>query len=229
VEFGEILIFLGKGFLVTVRHGPASDLHEVRREVESDPDRLKRGPGAVLHAIVDRVVDDYAPAIEGLRVDVEEVESDVFSPDRKSPAQRIYALKREVLEFTRATAPLLDPLDRLAEGRYDLVHEDGDHYFRDVSDHLKRANDQLESFRDLLTSVLSANLTQVTVQQNEDVRKISAAVALIAVPTMIAGIYGMNFDHMPELGWQYGYPLALGLMVVVCGALYRYFKRVGWL
>ena len=229
VEFGEILIFLGKGFLVTVRHGPASDLHDVRRHLENDPERLTGGPGAVLHAIVDRVVDDYVPALEGLRVDVEQVESDVFSTERGSAAQRIYALKREVLEFTRATAPLVDPIDRLAEGRYDLVHEEGRHYFRDVSDHLKRVSDQLESFSDLLTSVLSANLTQVTVQQNEDVRKISAAVAIIAVPTMIAGIYGMNFDHMPELGWQYGYPMALGIMVVICGALYRYFKRAGWL
>jgi len=229
VEFGEILIFLGEGFVVTVRHGPASDLHEVRRQVESEPERLKRGPGAVLHAILDRVVDDYVPALEGLREDVEEVESEVFAPERKSSAQRIYALKREVLEFTRATAPLVDPIDRLAEGRYALVHDDSRHYFRDVSDHLKRVNDQLESFSDLLTSVLSANLTQVTVQQNEDVRKISAAVAIIAVPTMIAGIYGMNFEHMPELGWQYGYPMALGIMAVVCLALYRYFKRVGWL
>ncbi len=229
VEFGEILVFLGKGFVVTVRHGPASDLHDVRQQVESDPDRLRRGPGAVLYEIVDRVVDDYVPALEGLRVDVEEVESDVFSPDRRSSAQRIYELKREVLEFSRATAPLIDPIDRLAEGRYEIVHEDGQHYFRDVGDHLRRVNDQLESFSDLLTSVLSANLTQVTVQQNEDVRKISAAVALIAVPTMIAGIYGMNFDHMPELGWQYGYPMVLAFMVVVCGVMYRYFKRAGWL
>ncbi len=229
VEFGEILVFLGKGFVVTVRHGPASDLHEVRQQVESEPERLKGGPGAVLYAIVDRVVDDYVPAIEGLRVDIEQVESEVFSPEGKSSAQRIYALKREVLEFTRATSPLVDPIDRLAEGRYGLVHEEGRHYFRDVSDHLKRVNDQLESFSDLLTSVLSANLTQVTVQQNEDVRKISAAVAIIAVPTMIAGIYGMNFEHMPELGWEGGYPLVLGFMAVVCLALYRYFKRAGWL
>ncbi len=229
VEFGEILIFLGKGFVVTVRHGPASDLHEVRRQVESDPERLKGGPGSVLHAILDRVVDDYIPAIEGLRVDVEEVESEVFSPERNSAAQRIYALKREVLEFTRATAPLVEPVDRLAEGRYDLIHEEDRHYFRDVSDHLKRVHDSLEGFSDLLTSVLSANLTQVTVRQNEDVRKISAAVAIIAVPTMIAGIYGMNFEHMPELGWQYGYPMALALMACVCLALYRYFKRAGWL
>ena len=229
VEFGEILIFLGRGFVVTVRHGPASDLHDVRRQVESDPERLVRGPGAVLHAILDRVVDDYIPAMEGLRTDVEEVENDVFSPERRSSVQRIYALKREVLEFTRATAPLLEPVDRLAEGRYDPIHEEGREYFRDVADHLHRVNDQLEGFRDLLTSVLTANLTQVTVQQNEDVRKISAAVAIIAVPTMIAGIYGMNFQHMPELEWQYGYPMALAFMVVICTALYRYFKRVGWL
>ena len=229
VEFGEILIFLGKGFVVTVRHGKATDLQGVRQSVERDPERLKGGPGAVLHAIIDRVVDDYVPALEGLRVDIEQVESDVFSAERRSSARRIYALKREVLEFTRATAPLVEPIDRLAEGRYDVIHEEGRHYFRDVADHLKRVNDQLESFRDLLTSVLSANLTQVTVQQNEDVRKISAAVAIIAVPTMIAGIYGMNFQHMPELGWRYGYPLALGFMAVVCLALFRYFKRVGWL
>lgn len=229
VEFGEILIFLGKGFVVTVRHGSASDLHDVRCDVESDPERLRKGPGAVLHAIVDRVVDDYAPAIEGLRVDVEEVESEVFSPDRKSSAQRIYALKREVLEFTRATAPLVEPIDRLADGRYHVVHEEAGHYFRDVGDHLRRVNDSLDSFSDLLTSVLSANLTQVTVRQNEDVRKISAVVAIIAVPTMIAGIYGMNFEHMPELDWRYGYPLALGVMAAICLALYGYFKRVGWL
>ena len=229
VDFGEILVFLGDGFIITVRHGEATALHDVRESVEGNPELLQHGPGAVLHAIVDRVVDDYVPALEGLRVDIEEVENDVFSPERRSSAQRIYFLKREVLQFTRATAPLVDPVNRLAQGRYDQVHEKVHPYFRDVDDHLVRVHEQLEAFSDLLTSVLSANLTQVTVQQNEDVRKISAAVALIAVPTMIAGIYGMNFDHMPELGWQYGYPLVVGVMVTVCGALYGYFKRAGWL
>ena len=175
------------------------------------------------------MVDDYIPAIEGLRVDIEEVENEVFSTERRSAAQRIYLLKREVLEFTRATAPLVDPVSRLAEGRYEHVHETVNPYFRDVNDHLVRVHEQLESFSDLLTSVLSANLSQVTVQQNEDVRKISAVVAIIAVPTMIAGIYGMNFEHMPELGWQYGYPLVVGVMVAVCAGLYGYFKRAGWL
>jgi len=229
VDFGEILVFLGDGFIITVRHGEATALHDVRESVEGNPELLQHGPGAVLHAIVDRVVDDYVPALEGLRIDIEEVESDVFSPERRSSAQRIYFLKREVLQFTRATAPLVDAVNRLAQGRYDHVHEKVHPYFRDVDDHLVRVHEQLEAFSDLLTSVLSANLTQVTVQQNEDVRKISAAVALIAVPTMIAGIYGMNFDHMPELGWQYGYPLVVGVMVTVCGALYGYFKRAGWL
>ena len=229
VEFGEILVFLGDGYVITVRHGEATALHDVRLNVESNPELLKCGPGAVLHAIVDRVVDDYIPAIEGLRVDIEEVENEVFSTERRSAAQRIYLLKREVLEFTRATAPLVDPVSRLAEGRYGHVHETVHPYFRDVNDHLVRVHEQLESFSDLLTSVLSANLSQVTVQQNEDVRKISAVVAIIAVPTMIAGIYGMNFNHMPELQWQYGYPLVVGVMLAVCVGLFGYFKRAGWL
>ena len=229
VEIGEILVFLGDGFIITVRHGEATALHGVRENVEGNPDLLRHGPGAVLHAIVDRVVDDYLPALEGLRVDIEEVENDVFSTQRRSAAQRIYFLKREVLQFTRATAPLVDPVSRLAEGRYPHVHEKVHPYFRDVNDHLVRVHEQLESFSDLLTSVLSANLSQVTVQQNEDVRKISAVVAIIAVPTMIAGIYGMNFDHMPELGWQYGYPLVLAVMLSVCAGVYAYFKRAGWL
>ena len=229
IDFGEILVFVGDGFIITVRHGETTALHEVRENVERSPELLKHGPGAVLHAIVDRVVDDYAPAIECLRVDIEEVETDVFSPERGSSAQRIYLLKREVLEFARATAPLVEPVNRLARGGYAQVHGEVHAYFRDVSDHLVRVDEQLEAFSDLLTSVLTANLSQVTVQQNEDVRKISAAVALIAVPTMIAGVYGMNFEHMPELGWQYGYPLVVGLMLAVCFTLYRYFKRAGWL
>ena len=228
VEFGEILIFLGSGFIITVRHG-TTDLHDVREQLERRPELLGRGPSAALHAIVDRVVDDYAPALAGLEDDVEEVETDVFSPGRESPVRRIFALKREVLEFIRATAPLVEPIDRLARGVYEQIHPEVRTYFRDVGDHLVRVHEQLEGLRDLLTSVLTANLTQVSVQQNEDVRKISAVVAIIAVPTMIAGIYGMNFEHMPELKWNFGYPLVLAVMAVICLGLYRYFKRAGWL
>jgi magnesium transporter len=229
VKLGEILIFLGHDFVITVRHGEASELKDVRYRLEHDPDLLAHGPGAVLHAILDKVVDDYGPAIAGLGEDIDEIENQVFSGERANPAERIYRLKREVLEFTHAAGPLVDPIDRLAKGHYDLIHPEVRTYFRDVNDHLLRVHEQLENFRDLLTSVLSANLAQVTVRQNEDVRRISAIVAIIAVPTAIAGIYGMNFEHMPELGWTFGYPLVLAVMATICFGLYRYFKHVGWL
>jgi len=229
VRLGEILIFLGRDYIISVRHGEASELHGVRQRLEHDPDLLRHGPGAVLHAIMDRVVDDYGPAIAGLGEDIDQIENQVFSGERQNPAERIYKLKREVLELSRAAGPLVEPVDRLAPGHYDMIHPEVRTYFRDVNDHLLRAHEQLESYRDLLNSVLSANLAQVTVRQNEDVRKISAIVAIVAVPTMIAGIYGMNFEHMPELGWTFGYPLVLGVMAAICFALYRYFKRVGWL
>ena len=201
----------------------------MRESLERQPELLRHGPGAVLHAIVDRVVDDYLPALAGLGEDIDEIEDEVFSSNRSNPAERIYKLKRETLEFNKATGPLVEPVDRLAKGHYDLIHPEVRAYFRDVNDHLIRIHEQLESYRDLLTSVLEANLAQVTVRQNQDVRTISAFVAILAVPTMVAAIYGMNFEHMPELRWTFGYPLVLGVMVVVCFGLYRYFKKVGWL
>jgi magnesium transporter len=229
VEFGEILVFVAEGFVVTVRHGEASELRGVRRQVEQRPDMLRCGPGAVLHAIVDRVVDDYQPVLAGLEDDIEEVEQEVFSPDRTNPAKRIYELSREVIEFHRATSPLVEPLRQLAEGRHEVVHPAIREYFRDVYDHSLRANETVDAMRELLSGILQANLSQVSVRQNEDVRRISAWVAIIAVPTMVAGIYGMNFEHMPELKWSVGYPAALTLMLVACVSLYRYFKKVGWL
>jgi magnesium transporter len=230
VQFGEIQLFLGKDYVITVRHGAASDLHGVRLEIEQRPDRLEHGPGAVLHAIMDRVVDDYSPALEGLEHDIEEVEEEVFSTGRRSnPAERIYKLKREVVEFHRAVAPLVEPVYHLAEGRHELVHPEVRHYFRDVNDHLRRADEQLATYRELLTAILQANLTQVTVRQNADMRRISAVVAILAVPTAIAGIYGMNFEHMPELTWTYGYPLVVGVMVLICSSLFWYFRRIHWL
>jgi magnesium transporter len=183
----------------------------------------------VLHAILDRVVDDYVPAIDGLQTDIDEVEAEMFSGERSNPAERVYRLQREVLEFRRATAPLVDPLDRLAAGHYAQVHPEICTYFRDVNDHLIRTRDQLDAMRDLLQSSLQANLAQVAVRQNDDIRKISAWVAIAAVPTMVAGIYGMNFEEMPELTWTLGYPLVLAFMVAVCGILFWRFKRAGWL
>ena len=230
IELGEVLVFVGPDYVITVRHGEASSLAPVREALDADPERLKKGPGAVLHAILDLVVDDYQPAIEGLETDIDEVEEQLFSNQRTNPAERIYRLQREVLAFRKATAPLVDPIDRLAKGHYHhVIHPEIRDYFRDVSDHLIRARDQLDALRDLLSGSLQANLAQVGVRQNEDMRRISAWVAIIAVPTAIAGIYGMNFRHMPELKWELGYPFAVGLMLVICATLYRYFKKVGWL
>lgn len=236
VEFGEIMLFLGPQFVVTVRHKPASALGDVRKQIESRPDLLRFGPGAVLYAILDRVVDDYQPVINGLDEDIKEVEAEVFSQAGSNPAERIYLLKREVIEFHQSTAPLQEPLDRLVHGQVPGMHRELGEYFRDIQDHLLRVVDNVNGFRELLTSVLQANLTQVALRQNEvgmqqnaDMRKISAWVAIVAVPTMIAGIYGMNFDHMPELGWTFGYPLALLVMGAACLVLYRAFRRNGWL
>jgi magnesium transporter len=229
VEFGEIMAFVGARFIVVVRHGQASELHRVRRDLESRPETLRCGPSAVLLEIMDQVVDDYGPVVQGVDNDVQEVEEQVFSEVDTNPVERIYKLKREVLEFHRASGSLLEPLDRLARRPSDLIHPDMAPYFRDVHDHLLRINEQIETFRDLLTSALEANLTQVSVRQNEDMRKISAWVAIAAVPTMIAGIYGMNFEHVPELNWGLGYPLVLSVMLTICFALYRAFRRSGWL
>lgn len=230
VEFGEIQIFVGEGFVVTVRHTPASELSGMRRQIEGDPEQLKCGPAAVLHAIVDRVVDDYQPVMNGIDDDISEVELEVFSEDTHNPVQRIYMLKREVLGMHYATRPLQVPLQRLTE-LHDLpyLHDDIAHYFRDVHDHVLRVLEQIDTFNDLLSSVLDANLTRVSVRQNEDMRRISAWAAIGIVPTAYAGVYGMNFEHMPELGWKFGYPLALFGMAVICTLLYRYFKNHDWL
>src|SRR3954452_17480700 len=229
VEIGEILLFVGDGFIVSVRHGSASELHDVRLQTEKRQDLLRCGPGAVLHAIIDRVVDDYEPVLAGIEDDIEELEEQVFSPARSNPTERIYKLKREVLQMHRAAAPLADPLERLAEGHFEVVHADIREYFRDVYDHVLRANEIVDGFREMLNGILDANTAQVSVRQNEDMRKISAWVAIVAVPTAIAGIYGMNFEHMPELRWTLGYPAVLLVMASICFGLYRYFKRVGWL
>jgi magnesium transporter len=229
VETGQVMLFVGKGWVLTVRHGPYAELHPVRERIEQKPDLLRCGPGAVVHAVLDRVVDDYEPVAYAVDQDIEEAENQVFSPDRANPTERIYGLQREVLEMHRAVAPLVDPTRRLARGEFDFVHDDLEHYFTDVHDHVLRTNERVESFRDLLHGVLEANLAQVAVRQNEDMRKISAWVAIIAVPTAVAGIYGMNFEHMPELKLEYGYPAVLLVILVACVSLYAYFKRVGWL
>jgi magnesium transporter len=228
VEFGEILVFVGKGFVVSVRHG-GSSLDEVRRQMEGRPDLLVHGPTAVLYAIIDSVVDGYHPVIEELDTDIREVEIQVFSPEAENPAARIYRLNRTVLQLHQAVTPLEPVVEDLARGMQPEVPGEMRPYFRDVHDHLLRIVSRIHEFRDLLANILSANITQASYRQNEDVRKISAWAAIIAVPTLISGVYGMNFDHMPELSWRLGYPFALSLMAALCLALYWQFRRSGWL
>ena len=228
IELGELLIFVGDGFMVSVRHGEPS-LRDVQLQMEQRPDLLAHGPSAALYAVVDRVVDDYEPVIEELDGAIRETETDVFSPSSSNPTGRIYQLKRAVLDLHTILAPLVPAVQKLATIEHPLIDEDMQPYFRDVHDHLLLAHGRVEGFRELLTSVLAANLTQSSVRQNEDVRKISAWAAIVAVPTLITGIYGMNFEHMPELTWRLGYPLALSIMALVCFLLFRQFRRVGWL
>ncbi len=229
VETGEIAVFVGERYVVTVRHGAGADLARARRDLEHRAALLGHGPAAVVYAVCDRVVDDYEAVAAALEVDVDEVERSVFSTQRTSDAERIYTLKRELLEFRRAVAPLRDPMARLAGGAVPGVPDDATPFFRDVHDHVVRVFDQVVALDDLLSSALGAHLSLVSVQQNDDMRRISAWVAIVAVPTMVAGIYGMNFEHMPELTWRYGYPAVLLVMLVACVTLYRFFRRAGWL
>lgn len=229
VEFGEILVLLGASFVVVVRHGAAAPLTSVRRRLESDPELLALGPSAVLYGVLDAVVDGYLPVVDGLDKDIRELEKEVFSDARRNPAHRIYFLKREVLEFQQAVASLLDPIDRIARGHRAYIDEDLAEYLRDVHDHLIRIAQEVASFRELLTSSLDANLAQVAVRQNEDMRRISAWVAVAAVPTLIAGIFGMNFSRIPWADTAWGFGAVLVLMVIIAGTLYGLFRRSGWL
>jgi magnesium transporter len=230
LEFGEILIFCGDQYVVSVRHGEATPLHDVRLTLEKRPELLKCGTGAVLHAILDKVVDDYSPVLTNLDVDITELEAQAFGEEAPMGlTERIYRLKRQVINLHRATAPLSEPLGRLTDGRYPHAQEELRPYFRDVYDHLLRAVQTADQFRELLTSILEANLTQVSVRQNEQMRQISAWAAILAVPTLIAGIYGMNFRNMPELHWRVGYPAALTVMLLLCVALWSYFRHIDWL
>ncbi len=229
VETGEINLFMGHDFVVTVRHGEGSELTAARARLESQISVLNHGPSAVIHAVCDLVVDGYEAVASELEVDVDEVESSVFSQERTRDSARIYTLKREIAEIRRAVLPLRDPMRRLASGQVPGVAEDSTPFFRDVADHLVRLSETIDSLDLLLSAAFEAHLAAISVQQNEDMRKISAAVGLVALPTLIAGIYGMNFDHMPELHWMMGYPMALAIMAISSLVLWISFKRSDWL
>ena len=238
VETGEVMVFVGDHFVVTVRYGPLNPLAGIRAALEADPGRLRLGPMSVLHAVMDHLVDNYLVVESELQTDLEEIEVAVFTEASPTASSRnIYRLKREVLEAKRAVAPMVGPLGALVGSPHSPIPEGELRLlFRDVADHLETVRDHVEAYDRLLSDVLGAHLAQVGVEQNEvavrqnsDMRRISAWVAIAALPTMIAGIYGMNFDNMPELRWRYGYFVVLGIMVLGCGALYRAFRRSGWL
>ncbi|MFF5859300.1 magnesium/cobalt transporter CorA [Streptomyces sp. NPDC012751] len=237
VSAGEVMVFIGECFVVTVRHGEGSPLAAVRHRLEEEPEMLDKGPGVVLYAIADAIVDHYLEVATELQTDLDELEAEVFRPEvgaSRNTASRIYTFKRQVLEFRRATGPLSVPLTRLAGSGglgtpVPFVHEKSRPFFRDVGDHLARVNESVEALDRLVSDILSAHLAQMSVRQNDDMRKISSWAAMAAVPTMIAGIYGMNFDHMPELHWLWSYPAVIALMAALEVLLYRLFKGRGWL
>jgi magnesium transporter len=231
IEPGQLSVFLGADYCVTVREGPDDPITEARRRLGSyGEDAPECGPSAVLHAVCDTVVDRYTAIARSIEDDIDQLEGLVFMEgDEVNEAELIYRFKREVLEFRRASRPLVEPMARLARGDEAIVHPGSRAYFRDIADHVVRVVDLIDGYDTQLTDMLNANLAQVSVQQNDDMRKISAWAAMITVPTFLAGLYGMNFQHMPELGWRFGYPAALTIMAIVCLALHRAFRRSGWL
>jgi magnesium transporter len=229
VESGELMCFVGRDFVVTVRHGQHSGLRRVRRMLEEDPEHLALGPAVVLHAVADHIVDAYLDVSAAVEGDIDTIEAEVFAPYSELGADQIYLMKREVLELRRAVQPLVAPLRRLTEGYSPLVPTEVRSYFRDVDDHLVTVSERVAQFDELLTTLVDAVLAKITLRQNNDMRKITAYAALLAVPTMFAGIYGMNFDYMPELHWTFGYPLVIVVIVVICAWLFRTFRRNHWL
>ncbi|MGX7730214.1 magnesium/cobalt transporter CorA [Rhodococcus sp. 2H158] len=243
VDFGEVHVFVGPTFVLTVRHSESPDLSAVRDRMESEPDLLRLGPEAVLYAILDAVVDGYAPVVAGLQNDIDEIETEVFSGDPRV-SRRIYELSREVIEFQRAAKPLLTVLSGLSSGFAKYRTDDElQRYLRDVTDHATTVVEQVDSFRQLLGNILTVNATLVSqmqneemrnlsrasIEQNEEIKRISAWAAILFAPTLIGTVYGMNFDTMPELHWAAGYPMALLMMVMTCAGLYAIFRRRGWL
>nr|WP_313896841.1 magnesium and cobalt transport protein CorA [Streptomyces sp. GC420] len=243
VDFGELHVFVGPDFVITVRHAAAPDLSVVRRRMEESPELLRLGPEAVLYAILDAVVDGYAPVVEGVQNDIDEIETEVFRGDPEV-SRRIYELSREMVEFQRATRPLVGMLHGLMAGfpKYG-TDEELQRYLRDVADHVTHTSERVDGFRQALSEILTVNTTLVTqeqnaemralaeagFEQNEEIKKISSWAAILFAPTLVGTIYGMNFDRMPELHWVLGYPFAIVLMAVVCTSLYVVFKRRDWL
>jgi magnesium transporter len=228
VEFSEVHVLVGKDFIVTVRYEEIPALEEVRRRLEGEPESLRQGPQPILREIMDQIVDDYEPVLEGLGTDIQEVEVEVFGGN-EDVSQRIYELSRELVQFQRATSPLARALERGGERNEHDIDPELRSYLRELHDRVLRVEEPTEGFRDMLSDILVVNLTLIGVRQNDQTKKISAWAAILIVPTLITGIYGMNFDFMPELHWTFGYPFALALMVSISVGLYAVFRHVRWL
>ncbi len=229
VQDGEIMIFLGPDYIVTVRHGAHSQLRTVRAGLEAEPQQLAAGPAVVMHAIADHIVDEYLSVVEAVEDDIDEMENSVFTPNRPVDIEQIYLLKREILGLRRAVSPLMPAMRSLTGTSTDLVPKKIRSYVRDVEDHLSVVAERVSTFDEMLTTLVNAALAEVTTRQNEDMRKISAWAAIALVPTAVAGIYGMNFEAMPELTWAFGYPMVLVVILGLCVTLYLLLRRRGWL
>ncbi len=230
IEMGETHFFLGKNFIVTIRHGSSLSYSDVRQRCESSPNLLRKGPGFALYAVMDSIVDHYFPVIDELERELSNLEAKVFREKfRRETTAKIYRLKRQVLEMKRIVSPMIDICNRLMRFDLKMIDDDTKPYFRDVYDHTIRINEMIDNTRELLSAALEANLSMLSISQSEISKSFAGWAALIGIPTMVAGIYGMNFKYMPELDWKYGYPAVMTVTVGLCVALYLRFKKSGWL
>lgn len=230
LRVGEVAIFVGRNYILSVRTGVEKGFSEVRARCENEPEQLKRGPSYVLYALMDAVVDRYFPVLHELERELERIEEQIFANvSPRANIEALYVLKQRLMVFRHAVAPLLEALGNITGARVHLVCTGMQEYFRDISDHLLRLNQTIESIRDTISTAISVNLSMITLQESETLKRLASYAALIAVPTLIAGIYGMNFDVMPELRWRYGYAAAIGLMSGVDCYLFYRFRRAKWL
>jgi len=230
IDFGETHFFLGKNFIVTVRHGSSLAYVDVRARCESTPHLLQKGPGFALYAVMDFIVDQYFPVIDAIGDELAKIEEMIFEQtSKRETTQQIYLLKRQMLEVKRSVSPLIDICNKLMRIDLRIIDDETRPYFRDVYDHVVRINEMVDNARELLSTALEANLSLISISQNDVSKRFAGWAAIIGVPTMIAGIYGMNFEGMPELKWSFGYPFVLGLIIATCGLMFFLFKRSGWL
>ena len=230
LRVGEVDVFVGRNFILSVRTGVEKGFRDVRARAEREPELLRRGPGYVLYALMDAVVDRYFPILQTIEVDLERIEEEIFAATSpRANIEALYVLKQRLMAFRHAVGPLLESLGNITGARVPGVCGGMQEYFRDIADHLQRLNQTIESIRDTASTAISVNLSMITLQESENMKRLAAYAALIAVPTLIVGIYGMNFDYMPELRWHYGYALVWGLMAAIDGYIFYRLRKARWL